>query len=410
MTQKEALKIMKSGENVFLTGEPGAGKTYVLNEFIKWCRAEDKKVAVTASTGIAASHIGGRTIHSWSGTGISEQITKDDLRRYENNNRLRKSYNKARVLVIDEVSMLHGHRLDMVNLIAKTLRGSKQPFGGLQVILVGDLFQLPPVNRNSNEFDFAHKSHSWDELDLKICYLTEQHRQAGDDRLLPILRAMRQGNLQPAQSKVLVGRLDRTAPDNITKLYSHNVDVDEINQQHLDALDGKIKTYNMIVDGDQYLRETLKKNILAPERLELKVGAEVMFVANNFDDGFFNGSRGVVNKFTKSGNPVVKMKSGRRITVERHTWSIKEDDRVLASVEQMPLRLAWAITIHKSQGMSLEAAEVDLGKAFTPGMGYVALSRVESLDGLYLRGMNSMALTMHEEIYQFDIKLREASK
>lgn len=410
MTQKEALKIMLTRENIFLTGAPGAGKTYLLNEFIEECDSIGRRIAITASTGIAASHIGGTTIHSWSGLGIADELTKDDLRRYENNNSVRKRYNKTDVLVIDEISMLHGFRLDMINTLAKHLRKNEQPFGGMQVILVGDLFQLPPVTRDSSEFDFVYKSQSWRELDLRICYLTEQHRQDADDALLELLQAMRSGVISERHRNVLQVRAVTKASDDITRLYSHNVDVDTINQEHLEALPSKVKRFTMSKSGNQYQIDKLARNILAPEVLELKVGAEVMFVANNFNEGFVNGSRGKIKKFSKSGDPVVKLKSGRSILVERHSWKMKQDEVVLAEVEQHPLRLAWAITIHKSQGMSLDSAEVDLSKAFTPGMGYVALSRVRSLDGLYLQGINEMALTMHPGIYDFDLELRKLSE
>lgn len=411
MKQTQALEIMNSGANVFLTGAPGSGKTFVLNQFIEAARKGEKRIAITASTGMAASHIGGVTIHSWSGLGIAEMITKDDLRRLQGNNRIGRRIRKANILVIDEVSMLHGHRLDMVNVLTKHIRGSKLPFGGLQVILVGDLFQLPPVNRDSSEFDFVHLSYSWEELGLKICYLTEQHRQGENDDLLDLLEAMRSNQLDKRHRNLLQERVFAKADvDKITRLYSHNVDVDSINQQHLDKLPGEVQTFTMHGDGNPYLQDTLRRNVLAPEKLELKLDAEVMFVANNFQEGFFNGTRGTVVKFAKSGDPIVKLKNGRKLTVERHTWAIKEDERVLASIEQIPLRLAWAITIHKSQGMSLDAAQIDLSKAFQPAMGYVALSRVRSLEGLYLVGINAMALTMHEEIYAFDALLQADSE
>lgn len=410
MTQPEAIEVLHSGANVFLTGPPGSGKTFVLNQFIEEAGAEGKHIAITASTGMAASHIGGVTIHSWSGLGIKELITKDDIRRARNDSRLVKRYNKADILVIDEVSMLHGHRLDMVNVMAKAVRESNEPFGGLQVILVGDLFQLPPVNRESDEIDFVHLSNAWDELDLKVCYLTEQHRQSEGDTLLELLLGMRLNRTQKEFLAVLETRVGLKAPDNVTRLYSHNVDVDSINQSHLDALQGKSKEYWMSLDGDKYKREALAKNILAPQKLELKVGAEVMFVANNFQEHYFNGLRGRVVKFNKAGKPVVQLKNGRKLTVDRHEWTVKEGDHVVASAEQIPLRLAWAITIHKSQGMSLDAADVDLSKAFTPGMGYVALSRVRSIDGLYLKGFNATALLMHEEIFELDAQLQAASE
>lgn len=411
MTQAQALAVMLTRENVFLTGAPGAGKTYTLNMFIEECNSIGRRVAVTASTGIAASHIGGTTIHSWSGLGIMDELTKDDVRRMKNNSRVVKRFKQTDVLVIDEISMLHGFRLDMLDTLAREFRGSPVPFGGLQVILVGDLFQLPPVTRGSSVFDFAHLSKSWAAADLHVCYITEQHRQEQADGLLELLDAMRCGTILPAHRKLLQSRAAIPAdPEAVTRLYSHNVDVDTINQQHLDALPGKVKRYQMTDSGNEWMVKALQRNILAPQTLELKVGAEVMFVANNFSEGFVNGSRGKVVKFNKAGDPVVKMLSGRKLAVERHSWKTKEGDVVLAEVEQVPLRLAWAITIHKSQGMSLDAAEIDLTKAFTPGMGYVALSRVRSLDGLYLKGVNDMALTMHEGIYDFDLLLRKQSE
>jgi ATP-dependent exoDNAse (exonuclease V) alpha subunit len=401
---------MISGENVFLTGAPGAGKTYVLNQFIKRAERSGKKIAVTASTGIAASHIGGATIHSWSGLGILDKLSGDDLRRLGGSDRLAKRYNNTDVLVIDEVSMLHGRRLDMINQLAKLLRGSDAPFGGLQVVLVGDLFQLPPISRGTQEFDFIYQSDAWAELDPRICYLTEQHRQQGNDALLGLLEAMRRGEFDEDQGQLLQDRLDQTLPEDlvITRLYSHNLDVDAINQKYLDELPARSQKFQRYAKGSKAKVEQLSKGLLAPEVLELKVGAEVMFVANNFGAGFVNGSRGRVVKFDRDV-PVVQLLNGRDISVEPHSWSLSEDGRVRAEITQLPLRLAWAITIHKSQGMSLDAAEIDLSRAFTPGMGYVALSRVRGLTGLYLKGINNMALAMHPEIHQLDTSLRQAS-
>lgn len=412
MTQAQAIEIMMSGANVFLTGAPGAGKTYTLNQYIEQAEEAGKHLAITASTGIAASHIGGVTIHSWSGLGILDELSDDELEKMTYNARRLKRYKKTDVLIIDEVSMLHGHRLDMVNRVAKKMRKDNRPFGGMQVILVGDLFQLPPVTRGSREFDFVHLSDAWQELQLKICYITEQHRQEGDDPLLDLLIAMRKNDVRQSHVDTLKTRfIKHDGEENLTRLFTHNVDVDSINDQHLRALPGKVKRFRMTSDGDPYKVEALMRNVLAPEVLELKVGAEVMFVANDFEAGFVNGTRGKVIRFSKSGNPVVETTDGNEIGVVPHTWQTKEDDHVVAEVEQHPLRLAWAITVHKSQGMSLDAAEVDLSKAFTPGMGYVALSRVRSLEGLYLTGTpNKMAMSMHREIYELDAQLLEASK
>lgn len=402
---------MLGGSSVFLTGAPGAGKTYVLNEFIGRAIRRGKRVAVTASTGIAATHIGGTTIHAWSGMGIRDQLSDWDLAKLRSNDRLVKRYNSVDILIIDEISMLHGSRLDMVNQLAKMFRESDEPFGGLQVILVGDLFQLPPIVRGGGTEDFAHQSHAWQELDPKVCYLTEQHRQTqAGDSLLDLLESMRRGEVNEFHEQSLRERIGKQ-PDQgvvVTRLYSHNIDVDSINQKHLQALGGPFHTYRMATSGAAAKIESLTKSLLAPVELKLAVGAEVMFVANDFVKGYANGTRGKVVAF-KGEEPVVELASGKEITVEPHDWSLSEDDKVRATATQLPLRLAWAITIHKSQGMSLDGAIIDLSRSFTPGMGYVALSRVRSMDGVYLQGINNLALQLHPAIFEIDTALRTTS-
>ena len=305
MRQAQALNVLLGGANVFLTGPPGAGKTYVLNEFIRRARRRGKTVAVTASTGIAATHLNGTTIHSWSGLGIRDQLSEHDLEWLASNEKLHKRYKTTDILVIDEVSMLHGVRLDMVNQAAKLLRSSDQPFGGLQVVLVGDLFQLPPVSPGREVFDFAHLSHAWQELAPDICYLTEQHRQE-EDGLLELLTALRNGDFEEPHYELLQSRMLKAPEDLvITRLYTHNTDVDSINLRELKALQVSGKSYNMATKGSEAKVEQLIKSVLAPQQLTLKVGAEVMFVANNFAEGFVNGSRGEVIDF-KQHWPVVQ--------------------------------------------------------------------------------------------------------
>lgn len=409
MTQDKAIEIMLRGENVFLTGEPGAGKTYTLNKFIEQAQEQGLRIAITASTGIAASHIGGVTIHSWSGLGIKDSIKDHELDAMSYNQRIMERYNRCDVLIIDEISMLHGSRLDMVDRACRWIRRKEDvPFGGLQVILVGDMFQLPPVTRGSVKADYAHQSSAWKHANLTPCYLTEQHRQGADDDLLEILRSMRQGGITPEQRKTLESRAGLEADDSITRLYTHNVDVDSLNNRKLHELGNGIVTFHMSSKGNDYTIDKMKRNLLAPEKLELAEGAEVMFVANNFDNGFVNGTRGQIVGFDMDGDPIVKTTDDLRITVERHTWRQFNDTGkfVEAEVSQYPLRLAWAVTVHKSQGMSLDAAEIDLSKAFVPGMGYVALSRVRSLDGLYLTGLGPQALQLDREIYEFDKQVK----
>ncbi len=406
MKQSQALAVMKLGHNVFLTGEPGSGKTHTLNEFIEYARTHDIDIGVTASTGIAATHIGGMTIHSWSGLGIKDELADEQLHKLSTRPQLKSRLKRTRVLIIDEISMLDGTRLNLLNRLFKIAKNSDKPFGGLQVILCGDLFQLPPVTRYGNEVDFAYEAEAWSELDLKVCYLSEQHRQDEDAAMLDILRQIRTGEPDDSVEQLLKERLEEVNEDpDLTRLYSHNFDVDTLNSDRLKQLDGEARTFQAHTSGSKNFIEQLQKSCLAPEILELKVGAQVLCVANSPSQGFVNGSRAEVVDF-EGDQPVIELLNGRRIKLERHTWKIEDNDRVLAELSQYPLRLAWAITVHKSQGMSLDAAEIDLTRAFTPGMGYVALSRLRRLDGLYLRGINQMALRIETKVSEFDSLLK----
>ena len=410
MKQSQAMTILMSGRSVFLTGAPGAGKSYLLSKFVQNAISKGRKVAVTASTGIAATHISGSTIHSWSQIGIKESLDSKDLAAFGRRGKLISRFLNTDVLVIDEVSMLSGNFLSMLDTLAKELRRDHRPFGGLQMVLVGDMFQLPPVSRSSSDFDFAHESSAWKDLDPLVCYLDEQHRQ-GDDGLLAVLEAMRRGTLNDDHIALLEARrrIRPPAEEEVTRLFAHNVDVDSINHRRLALLGGTSASFDMRPRGPSAAVEQLAKRILAPGHLELKVGAEVMFVANDPSKAFANGSRGRVARF-EQGRVVVELADGHReINVSPYLWQHTEDDEVVAEISQLPLRLAWAITIHKSQGMSIDSAEVDLSRTFAPGMGYVALSRLRSLDGLYIKGMNSMALVLNDQIFELDERLRAAS-
>lgn len=414
MNQKTALEILKLGHNVFLTGAAGSGKTYLLNQYIDYLKSKGVSAAVTASTGIAATHMNGITIHSWSGMGIKDRITELDLRKLSRNQRVQRRMEKTKVLIIDEISMLHAHQLDNVDKICRYLKGETfLPFGGLQVVLCGDFFQLPPVQKNKSEkVKFAHVSQVWQEMKLKVCYLDEQHRQE-DDRMLELLNDIRGARVSEKTWEIILSRENReiSGISQPTKLFTHNVDVDAINNRELEKIKEKSLGYGMQAGGNRKLVEFLKQSCLAPEKLVLKKSARVMFVKNNFDEGYVNGTVGDVIGFNPENNfPVVKTSQGRKIIVSPVTWEVLEDDVVLARIKQIPLRLAWAITVHKSQGMSLDAAEIDLGKSFEYGMGYVALSRVRTLSGIKLLGINEMALEINEKIYELDQELMMLSK
>ena len=415
MKQETALKLLKAGENVFLTGSAGAGKTYTLNQYINYLKARKVTVAITASTGIAATHMNGMTIHTWAGIGIKDVISEDELKRMKERKYLKEHLENAQVLIIDEISMLHAKQLNLVNKVLKYFKESEEPFGGIQVIAAGDFFQLPPVGKKEerNRDKFCFMSDAWVEAKFRVCYLTEQHRQ-GNDYLNDILNAIRAQRISPEHIQALKQTRDQGIGDIFTRLYTHNMDVDSINFKHLNEIDQESRQFDAQCDGNDKLIETLKSSVRAPENLTLKKHAKVMFVKNNFDLGYINGSLGEVIAFEEDDEygvlPKVKLTDGTTLTVEPETWSVDNDEgKTIASFQQIPLRLAWAITIHKSQGMTLETAEINLANTFEKGQGYVALSRLKTLNGLKLLGLNDQALELDSLAIKADRRFQELS-
>jgi ATP-dependent DNA helicase PIF1 len=410
MNQDQALAIMKTGANVFLTGGPGSGKTHTVNAYVAWLRSHGMEAAVTASTGIAATHIGGMTIHSWSGIGIKTELTPRDLDFLAQNEPLVRRISKAAVLIIDEISMLDARTFQMVDKVCRAARQNPYPFGGLQLVCVGDFFQLPPVSRERRA-EFAFASLAWADAAPIICYLDGQYRQ-DDDAFLSVLSAIRGNGVGAEHREALQARIQAQAeaPADIVKLFSHNADVDRLNDDALARLPGESRSFEMRANGSTNLVAALKRGCLSPDVLKLKVGAAVMCTRNNPAANYVNGTLGTVVAFDKdSGYPVIETRSGSRITIVPQEWSIEEGGKKRAGIEQVPLRLAWAMTVHKSQGMSLDAAHIDLGSAFEYGQGYVALSRVRRLSGLFLIGFNSRALEVHPGILAKDQEFQSRS-
>lgn len=426
MTQEEALTILQTGANVFLTGEPGAGKSHTINRYTRWLREHGIEPAITASTGIAATHIGGLTIHSWAGIGIKRSLSAYDLDRIASTEHVVKRMRKTNILIIDEVSMLGPDTLSMVDAVCREVLGNTKPFGGLQVIFVGDFFQLPPIVRRDEPQEamdgiddlfeapvakFAYDSPSWQRANPIVCYLTEQHRQ-NDPDFLSVLSAIRHNEFTDTHlahlklRTVAAGKAPASAP----KLYSHNADVDRINEHTLGGIEGSPKSFVMQGSGAPAIVAALKKSCLSPEALFLKVGASVMFTKNNPKEGYVNGTLGTVQAFNGfSGYPTIVTRTGRTIEVEPAEWSVEEGGHIRARITQLPLRLAWAITVHKSQGMSMDEAVMDLREVFEYGQGYVALSRVRRLSGLYLLGYNQRTFEVHPDVLAKDIEFRDSS-
>lgn len=413
MNQTQALKILKSGQNVFLTGSAGTGKTFLLNKFIEHLKDEKIKVGITASTGIASTHIGGTTIHSWAGIGIAKSIDDPKIKKFlKGRNPKWKEIRDTKVLIIDEISMFDSDRLMLVDRVCKEIKDPFLPFGGIQLVVCGDFFQLPSINNGMEEkVEFAYNSPVWKKARLKVCYLEKQYRQ-DDKEFIDILNDIRSSKVSAKTLEKINTRLNKNIDgyEKVTKLYSHNRNVDNINSLELSKIKEPVKEYSMSFKGVVKLVDLLKKNCLAPETLKLKKGAIVMFVKNNYKEGYVNGTLGTVIGFDSNDFPIIKTIKGKTIIASQEKWDIEKGEEIVASVWQLPLRLAWAITIHKSQGMSLDAAEIDLSRSFDYGMGYVALSRVRRLSSIKLIGINENALKVNKEITEKDKEFMELSK
>lgn len=395
---------------MFLTGGPGSGKTHTINMYCAWLRTQGIEPAITASTGIAATHVGGMTIHAWSGIGVHKELLPAELDRIASKEPVARRILKAHVLIIEEISMLSADTLDMVDAVCREVRRIEKPFGGLTVVLVGDFFQLPPVSRERDRA-FAYRARVWKDATFITCYLTEQHRHE-DVQLLELLTAVRDNRTNDSHRTLLQARTitsTEAIPERLPKLFSHNEDVDAINAAELAKLPGKSASFLMAHDGPEALVAGLVRGCLSPEILELKVGAEVMFTKNSPTGTYVNGTIGTVEGWDGSGYPKVRIPSGQLIVAESVEWKIEDDGKVRACITQVPLRLAYALTVHKSQGMTMDAAIIDLSRAFEYGQGYVALSRVRRMSGIHLLGFNAQALRVHPDILTQDIHFREAS-
>ncbi|MBM1104773.1 AAA family ATPase [Aurantibacter crassamenti] len=415
MQQDKALALLKSGKNVFLTGSAGTGKTYVLNQYISYLKERKVPVAITASTGIAATHMNGMTIHSWAGFGIKDRLSRANLVTMRTKKYLKKHLEESMILIIDEISMLHKKQLDMVDQVLCFFKEDDRPFGGIQVIVCGDFFQLPPIGRHDEKSKdkFAFMSKAWLDANLNVCYLTEQYRQEGENVLNEILNEIRSAEITHRSIELLKkAETNFLSQEEVpTKLFTHNADVDQLNLAELHKISSKSKKFKAKTKGNQKLVETLKKSVLAQENLELKVDAKVMFVRNNLEQGYVNGTLGKIIDFSEDGYPIVKTVQGKRITVKQETWGVHDDHgKVLASLDQIPLRLAWAITVHKCQGMTLDSAMIDLSKTFENGQGYVALSRLKSIENLQLAGFNEIALQVDGLALKADKRFQELSE
>lgn len=404
--KQHIIDAVRAKHNVCVTGAAGTGKSFLL----KMIKDHFSHVHMTASTGVAAVNIGGITIHSWAGIGKAN-FPAEEIIKFINSGpgtKIRRQIKKAKLLAIDEISMISSKVFDLLNQVFQGVRENEKVFGGIQVIAIGDFFQLPPVSQDNNA-DFCFSSSAWQEANFKKFELTEVFRQS-DIRFIQLLNNIRHAALNEEDIALLEHRQSKNIDASLspTILVTHNYQADKINQQKLDNLIGEEVSFRMLQDGKEKGVEFLKKNCLAQEFLTLKLGAQVMMLKNVLQkQGIINGSIGVVTGFNKNKFPIVKFHNGETCLISPEEWNTEIYNETtgeiekIASITQIPLALAWAITIHKSQGMTLDTVLCDLSQVFTEGQAYVALSRVKSLEGLYIKGFKSSSLKVNKQVLDF---------
>ena len=410
----------KNGENIFITGVGGTGKTRLIQHISEDAKKEIKAFQVCAMTGCAAVllNCNANTIHSWAGIGLARGSIKEVVQRVTKSKFRKKNWKSIELLIIDEVSMLSEKMLIILDLIAKTIKKSTKPFGGIQVIFSGDFHQLPPIG-DENEIEtnnFCFESKLWNEIftnqiELKTIFRQKYHIYQ------KILSEIRQGKIHKSSLKVIQNYI-REPKENIdikpTILLAKRKNVDEINLKEFNKINSNSISYNLKEINEiennklfnsldiKYEQEYLKNNILVESELNLKIGTQVMCIANIDIEGtnaIVNGSQGIIIDF-KDGYPLVKFYKGEIRIIKEHSWRSELINGII--IKQIPLIYSWAITIHKAQGLTLETAYIDAGSdIFECGQTYVALSRLTSLEGLYLRSFDPFKIKIFKKVIEF---------
>lgn len=445
--QRSVIDAVLAGKSIFLTGAGGTGKSHILNVLYTEYNKTGRKMAVTALTGCAALLLGphAKTLHSWAGIGLGRGPVAPMISAIALNGRKKKAWVKTDCLVIDEISMLQPGLLDTLDEIGRVIRKNRTvPMGGLQIVFVGDFHQLPPVNKEEKTASFAFQSPAWKRIVEANYELTTIYRQS-DPVFQTILNEARVGELSKESYATLEGRKGVSWKGKLirpTLLFTRNDNVNELNRQHLEKLTGEAKVFKATtqsvgtIPGSEPKQKTIDKFFgkagpaatLDPEELAkrvarldkdapyeaeltLKVGAQVMLLTNrNPEEGLVNGSRGVIVSFGEDDTPIVKFLSMKEpVPVPRHEWEDEAEAGTAKVIRsQIPLRLAYALTIHKAQGASLDCALVDIGRStFEYGQAYVALSRVRNLEGLYVYDIDPVAFRVHPAVKEFYATLND---
>ncbi|KAJ8040177.1 ATP-dependent DNA helicase PIF1 [Holothuria leucospilota] len=405
--QKCVLNAVLSGKNIFFTGSAGTGKSFLMKKIIG-ALPPDSTFA-TASTGVAACHIGGTTLHQFAGIGSGTQPLEKCIELASRPAR-KQTWRKCKHLIVDEISMIDGDFFTKLEAVARAVLKSQDPFGGIQVILCGDFLQLPPVVKPGEHRKFCFESPAWQRC-IHLNYELKTIRRQNDPTFINILQQIRVGRCSESVTDRLMATSKQVVEQNgvqATRLCTHKEDVEQLNKIHLEKLNSESRFFDAL-DSDPQLCRHLDSQCPVGRKIELKIGAQVMLTKNiDVQRGLVNGARGVVKSFEpgQMGYPVVKLLHGTEETIRPERWTVKATAGILLTRRQLPLKLAWAISIHKSQGMSLDCVEISLSRVFECGQAYVALSRARSLQGLRVMDFESRCVRAHPRVLQFYRSMR----
>lgn len=411
--QSRALEALSSSNNVFITGGSGTGKSTLVRHFVQDLNAQGKEIAVLASTGTAAILLGGRTFHSFFGLGILEggpDLTFDRATRHKG---IVRRLKKTEVVLIDEISMIGAEEFQVAERIARKARANSAPWGGLQIVVVGDFSQLPPVMKRSPESNFFDQSpeenqrpwcfltETWKDSEFEFVYMDEIVRSKDSD-WNHILNEIRWARISKEAQSVLQSRVTPVGIEfQGTRLFARRAQVERLNHERLSMLDGEVREFNTIYMGQARKVDELKRNAPIPETLLLKKGALVMFRQNDPEYRWVNGTLGTVREFNSKGVRV-ELLNGKSYDIKPSPFNVLDaEGESVASASNYPLNLAWATTIHKAQGATLDRAHVDLRGVWEHGQSYVALSRVRSIQDLTIEGLGPRVFRVDEAVRDF---------
>ena len=416
-TYLKILTLLKNGENVFLTGFAGTGKSYILNKLKEHFK---KKLTITSTTGIAAVNVKGQTLHSWAGVGLCRNTVFNTVEKIKKRPTQYRQIMNCKILAVDEISMLNIEAFEYINEVLRAVRECNDPFGGIQVIFIGDFFQLPPVEKEGEIRCYCFDSPVWKNLGLKNVVLKKNYRQ-NEESFITALAHMRENCLEVEDVELLKTRCVEDEDSDILHIFSTNEEANRYNLAKFNMIeepakifyaeDGVYRGNRLVTDGftesESYILEIFSKNCRAEKEIALKLGARVMLLVNmDFNKGLINGACGMIEGFGEDAISI-KFDNGVVASIPKNKFEYFYNDRVVAERMQFPLKLAYGITIHKSQGMTLDRLVVDCSRIFERGQSYVAMSRVKALEGLYLKNFEPEKVLVDNRVAEFYENLKE---